>query len=148
VRLEAAPGLCTEEVCPAHTRCCHACSAGQWFTVSTPARPARAATGPLPICPADGCGRCAFALAAFGDVVGEQFVATSWTYAPPDGCSAQRCDGEGACDAVLADGYWTWQGDRCVPYYASGCRLVGPDCERLYHDEDDCQRRHAACPRP
>jgi hypothetical protein len=145
VRLEMAPGLCTEEVCPASNPCCDSCGAGEWFTAGTPRRAARAATGQLPICLVDGCGRCPFALAASGVVMGDDFVATRWTRVPADGCAAQRCDGEGACDAVLADRCWIWEGARCIPYHASGCRLVGPDCDRLYPDEQQCQRHHAAC---
>jgi hypothetical protein len=145
VRLETDPGPCTEEVCPTTDPCCHSCASDPWMTAQAPRRAARAATGELPICPVDGCGRCPFALAAQGGVVGDDFVATRWTEVPPDGCADQRCDGEGACDAVLAHGYWTWNGSRCIPFYASGCRLVGPDCARLYHDQHECQTFHAAC---
>jgi hypothetical protein len=142
VLLEMSPGECTEEVCPETDPCCHSCAAGEWRTVQASHAVARV-LGPLPVCEVDGCGRCPFALAAWGRMEGDDFVVTRWSKAPT--CAPQTCDGEGSCDAVLAEGKWTWNGKACIPFYASGCQLAGPGCDYLFANRDECERKHAVC---
>ena len=144
VLLEMDQGACTDQVCPETNPCCHSCVAGSWRIVEAPP-PAARVVGQLPACQVDGCGRCPIALAAFGRVVGDDFVVTRWTKAPTSGCAPQQCDGQGSCDAVLAADRWTWNGKTCIPFYASGCSLAGPGCGFLHPDRDDCERKHAEC---
>jgi len=139
-------GPCTEEVCPRTKPCCHSCSAGLWVQSEAPHRAGRAAAGQLPDCQVDGCGRCPFHLEAAGRVEGDTFVVTRWTKVSGAGCVAQRCRGEGACDAIVGAGLWVWTGERCAPFRDSGCGLAGPDCARLYGSQEDCQRQRASCP--
>jgi TPR repeat protein len=142
--LQMVGGICTEEICGPLQACCHSCgSSGVWTEIPDPHRIAHAAIGQLPDCAADGCGRCSFTLAAFGVTERDHFLVTRWTQLP--GCAAQQCRGEGACDAVLAEGRGIWTGERCESFYASGCALVGPDCEGIYPSLDACMKARAAC---
>jgi hypothetical protein len=142
--LQMIGGDCTEEGCGPPSPCCHTCgSSGVWTEVREPHRVARTKSDRLPDCAADGCGRCSFTVAAVGVTDGDQFVVTRWTQLP--GCVAQLCQGAGACDAVLADGYWIWTGERCQAFYDSGCSLAGPDCEGIYPNRNACEKARAAC---
>ena len=59
-------------------------------------------------------------------------------------CRAQVCHGEGECDAIILQ-RWAWNGTTCVFLEDSGCRRVGPDCDRLYDSEVDCAARTRTC---
>ncbi len=64
-------------------------------------------------------------------------------------CAPQECGSDdGGCDAVVLEGVWIWNGERCVEAYASGCGRAGPDCGALYSSQDECVRARASCLAP
>lgn len=65
----------------------------------------------------------------------------------PAPCKTQKCAAQGMCDAYFEPG-WMWNGVTCFMLSASGCGLVGPDCNVLAKDSTTCTLAHAHCPKP